>query len=86
MPFSTNRRDFLLATAAGAAALSPVGAIAIEPVKRTEGHHFKFSLAAYSYRELFGTGPEKLSLSDFIDDCAVRVEVFALEFGACFNH
>lgn len=70
MPRSPNRRDFLLATAAGAAAFSPRVAQAIEPIARNAGHHFKFSLAAYSYRDLFGTGPGKLSLSDFIDDCA----------------
>jgi sugar phosphate isomerase/epimerase len=67
MHLSLNRRDFLLATAAGAA-LSPEIAGAIEPIQRPAGHHFKFSLAAYSYRELFGPG--KLSLSEFIDDCA----------------
>jgi sugar phosphate isomerase/epimerase len=69
MPHFANRRQFMLATAAGAA-LAPGLTRAIEPVERTLGHHFKFSLAAYSYRELFGTGPDKLSLSDFIDDCA----------------
>lgn len=70
MPHSPNRRDFLLATTAGAAALSPGVAQAIEPIARPAGHHFKFSLAAYSYRELFGSGAGKLSLNDFIDDCA----------------
>jgi sugar phosphate isomerase/epimerase len=69
MPFSSNRRQFMLAVA-GAAAISPLRGQAIEPVKRTAGHHFKFSLAAYSYRDLFGTGPGKLSLNDFINDCA----------------
>lgn len=70
MPDRTDRRQFLLATAVGAAALSPATTLAIERIKRTGGHHFKFSLAAYSYRDLFGTGPGKLSLIDFIDDCA----------------
>lgn len=65
-----NRREFLLASAASVAALSSGVAEAIEPVERTAGHHFKLSLAAYSYRELFGTGPGKLTLSDFIEDCA----------------
>ena len=70
MPHLANRRDFLLSSAAGATALTPGLAGAIEPITRTAGHHFKFSLAAYSYRELFGTGPDKLSLADFIEDCA----------------
>jgi sugar phosphate isomerase/epimerase len=65
-----NRRQFMLASVAGAAALTPSAVRAIEPIERTEGHHFKFSLAAYSYRELFGEGPGKLSLVDFIEDCA----------------
>jgi sugar phosphate isomerase/epimerase len=65
-----NRRDFLLATAASAAALTPGVARAIQPIARQAGYDFKFSLAAYSYRDLFGTGVGKLSLSDFIDDCA----------------
>jgi sugar phosphate isomerase/epimerase len=70
MPNFANRRQFMLAAAAGAATLTPGTVRAIEPIQRTAGHHFKFSLAAYSYREHFGTGPGKLSLSDFIDDCA----------------
>lgn len=74
-----SRRHFLQqATGAGlatlGAAMSPLvfnsPAQAIEPIKRTAGHHFKFSLAAYSYREqLKGDTPE-LTLFDFIDDCA----------------
>src|SRR5262249_44218359 len=43
---------------------------AIEPIARTPGHHFKFSLAAYSYRDLLKAKPPKLCLVDFIDDCA----------------
>ena len=70
MPAFADRRQFLVTSAASAAALTPRLLQAIEPVQRIAGHHFKFSLAAYSYRELFGTGPGKLSLSDFIDDCA----------------
>jgi len=76
-----SRRQFLQqATGLGVAALganvvanSLLGnstAWAIEPIARTAGHHFKFSLAAYSYRkELSGEKPE-LTLVDFIDDCA----------------
>ncbi len=65
-----NRRQFMITAAAGAAALTPGPVRAIEPIERTAGHHFKFSLAAYSYRDLFGSGPGKLSLVDFIEDCA----------------
>jgi sugar phosphate isomerase/epimerase len=71
------RRDFL-----GAAALAAVGvaglarprlpaAGAIEPIRRLAGHKFKYSMAAYSYRDLLQakTG-KKLTLEDFILDCA----------------
>ena len=74
MSHSTDRRCFILSTlagaAAGAAALAPATARAIEPISRTNGHHFKFSLAAYSYRDLLQGNPPRLSLVDFIDDCA----------------
>ena len=43
---------------------------AVEPISRTNGHHFKLSLAAYSYRDLLQGNPPRLSLVDFIDDCA----------------
>lgn len=70
---STTRRRFLRATwmgaVSGAAALA-LKANAIEPIARTSGHHFKFSLAAYSYRDLLLGNPSRLSLVDFIDDCA----------------
>lgn len=67
-----SRRGFLLATmaGAGAAALGPSSARAIEPITRIGGHHFKLSLAAYSYRGLLQAKPAKLTLVDFIDDCA----------------
>jgi len=74
MSHSTDRRHFILSTlasaATGAAALAPTTARAIEPISRTNGHHFKFSLAAYSYRELLKGTPPQLELVDFIDDCA----------------
>lgn len=74
MPANTDRRRFMLsglATAiAGAFATSPQAARAIEPISRTGGHHFKLSLAAYSYRDLLQGTPPRLSLIDFIDDCA----------------
>jgi sugar phosphate isomerase/epimerase len=65
-----DRRSFIISTVAGAAALAPAAASAIEPIARTGGHHFKFSLAAYSYRQLLQGKPPKLTLIDFIDDCA----------------
>jgi sugar phosphate isomerase/epimerase len=67
-----NRRNFVLSTlaSAGAATLAPSTARAIEPTARTAGHHFKLSLAAYSYRDLLTAKPPKLSLIEFIDDCA----------------
>lgn len=77
-PHHSRRRFLQQATGASlatlGAALSPLAfhapAQAIEPIARTAGHHFKFSLAAYSYRkQLSGEKPE-LTLVDFIDDCA----------------
>lgn len=67
MPLS--RRHFLATSAAATlAATSPLAAI--EPIARTGEPKFKFSLAAYSYRDLFNAKENKLSLQDFIDDCA----------------
>jgi sugar phosphate isomerase/epimerase len=67
-----NRRSFLAASAFAAAGLSsPRRVAAIEPIKRPGPAKFKFSLAAYSHRDLFsGRQKPKLSLEDFIDDCA----------------
>jgi sugar phosphate isomerase/epimerase len=43
----------------------------VEPIVRNGSPKFSFSLAAYSYRELL-TGPSpKLTLADFINDCAL---------------
>jgi sugar phosphate isomerase/epimerase len=74
MPYSTDRRSFMLSTLAGAAggvlAFHTPTAGAIEPIARTPGSHFKFSLAAYSYRDLLKGKMPKLKLTDFIDDCA----------------
>lgn len=68
-----NRRDFIVSSAAVAAGatintarISP----AIEPITRTAGSHFKFSLAAYSYRDLLQRKKEPLPMETFIDDCA----------------
>ncbi len=72
MSNSPDRRRFMVSAlagaASGAAALSPQFGHAVEPVARTPGHHFKFSLAAFSYRAALSNG--SLSLVDFIDDCA----------------
>ena len=43
---------------------------AIEPIERHGGPKFKFSLAAYSYRDLLTGKTPQLTLDDFIDDCA----------------
>ncbi len=72
-----HRRTFLRnlascsAGAAGlAAALRPWTCQAIEPLQRNGVAKFKFSLAAYSYRDLLRGDPPQLTLSDFIADCA----------------
>lgn len=46
----------------------PREAKAISPITRTGKPKFKFSLAAYSYRELLTKGG--LTLNDFVNDCA----------------
>jgi sugar phosphate isomerase/epimerase len=70
----TDRRRFLLLSlttaAGGLIATDARVSRAIEPITRTSGSHFKFSLAAYSYRDLLQSKPPKLTLDDFIDDCA----------------
>jgi len=75
------RRGFLqgaaLASTAAIGTLAvdgtPRRAAAVEPIKRTGTSKFKFSLAAYSYRDLL-TGkagkPAQLTLEDFMADCA----------------
>jgi sugar phosphate isomerase/epimerase len=74
MSHPTDRRSFMLSTLAGAAggalAFNMPIADAIEPITRTAGSHFKFSLAAYSYRDLLKGKTPRLNLNDFIDDCA----------------
>lgn len=64
------RRQFLAATAAAASAAIAAPLSAIEPIPRNGQPKFKFSLAAYSYRELLKGDSPKLTLTDFIDDCA----------------
>jgi sugar phosphate isomerase/epimerase len=78
MAVSMTRRDVLTAGAAMAAtwALTPNlrQAEAIEPIKRPGRPKFKFSLAGYSYRDLFKPNnkfaAKALTLNDFVDDCA----------------
>ncbi len=74
------RRDFLkqalAASVAGACWVAAPGqsasqATAAEPVARTGKPFFKFSLAAYSYRNLFNAKDNtRLTLHDFLADCA----------------
>ena len=72
---SYSRRRFLKDAALGSAgvaatlaAATPAGAI--EPITRPGPHRFKFSLAAYSYRNLLSGKKPKLTMHDFADDCA----------------
>jgi sugar phosphate isomerase/epimerase len=66
-----SRRELLRASilAGGALAAARV-APAIEPIPRTGEPKFKFSLAAYSYRDLFNAKEDRLTLHDFVRDCA----------------
>ncbi|MDX1962490.1 MAG: sugar phosphate isomerase/epimerase family protein [Pirellulales bacterium] len=92
--FRNSRRQFLSqgALLAGAIASGSIDlatghlpmATAIEPIRRAAPAQWKYSLAAYSYRDLFGksatspsTPPDKtaaidpaFTLYDFVDDCA----------------
>lgn len=45
-------------------------ASSIEPIARNGSPKFKYSLAAYSYRDLLTGASPKLTLTDFVDDCA----------------
>lgn len=64
---SVPRRVFLQSALAAAAALAALPAnFASEPIVRNGVPRFKYSLAAYSYRELFKKGT---TLADFIADC-----------------
>jgi sugar phosphate isomerase/epimerase len=71
---SHSRRSFLSISAAltAGAALAGVSpsARAIEPIARNGKAKFKFSLAAYSYRDLLGGMTPKLTMADFVSDCA----------------
>ena len=66
-----DRRLFLASTAAATAiTASQPFARAIEPIQRNGVPRFKFSLAAYSYRDLLTGNAPRLTLADFIADCA----------------
>ena len=70
-----DRRDFLINCAAATASAASVNHLAtttsaIEPIVRNGTPNFKFSLAAYSYRDLLTGDPPELTLADFVDDCA----------------
>jgi sugar phosphate isomerase/epimerase len=70
---TTNRREFLQRAACqaiGAASLATPFARAIEPIARQSGPHFKFSLAAYSYRDLLTKESAGFTLEDFVRICA----------------
>ncbi len=78
MTCDPHRREFfkrsalVSAAVAGWSGLSAHRAAAIEPIVRDGQSLFKFSLAAYSYRDLFNAkSPEsRLTLEDFVSDCA----------------
>lgn len=75
MPPSFSRRDFLKQSTLGTAAAwgvanLPAVASAIEPIPRNGQAKFKFSLAAYSYRNLLKGEAPQLTLANFIADCA----------------
>jgi sugar phosphate isomerase/epimerase len=56
--------------AACGAGLAAATAGAVDPPVRPGTWKFKFSLAAYSYRELLSGKEPKLTMFDFVDDCA----------------
>lgn len=73
---SMNRRQLIRRTAASCGIMVAAGlvdrpyAVAANPITRNGKAKFKFSLAAYSYRDLLQGDSAPLTLSDFIDDCA----------------
>jgi sugar phosphate isomerase/epimerase len=67
----TRRRWLAAAAASAVVACGRNPLAAIEPIDRgSHGSHFKFSLAAYSYRELLTGEDPAMSLFDFVDACA----------------
>lgn len=75
MALHFDRRDFIKGCAAAAVGvvetrLPAQSALAIEPIARNGSPKFKFSLAAYSYRDLLLGDSPQLTLDDFVSDCA----------------
>jgi len=78
MSNSANRRSFFRDATMVAAGMAgglaggffPLRAPAIEPIGRNGTPKFKFSLAGYSYNRLLSGNPPKLTLDDFLADCA----------------
>ena len=75
MSSAVDRRTFLGVAALGVATTASSLAFckslaAIEPIPRNGQPKFKFSLAAYSYRNLLSGKDPKLTLADFVNDCA----------------
>lgn len=77
MQRTSTRRDFLQTAvqgACGAALAAQLGggrtAFGIEPIARDLPYKFKFSLAAYSYRDLLTGASPQLTVEEFIRDCA----------------
>lgn len=74
MSSKLSRREFLVSSVAVASGMSASAvrtSSAMEPISRTAGSHFKFSLAAYSYRDLLQRKNDPLPVETFIDDCAM---------------
>jgi len=70
-PDFLNRRQLLRMTASTALAAALVSpAAAAEPIPGRTQPKFKYSLAAYSYRELLTAKDSEFTLSDFLKDCA----------------
>ena len=76
-PFS--RRGFLKLCAATGMAVSPLGALAIDPFKRSGPPRLQLGLAAYSFRQYFKDGQDQKTNADpaklidlfrFVDYCA----------------
>ncbi len=69
-----SRRGFLQGSAATGTLMTTATTLpqarAIEPISRFQKPAFKFSLAAYSYRNLLSGKNPQLTLFDFVDDCA----------------
>ncbi len=67
-------RDATLITAGAVGGLAggffPLRSPAIEPIRRHGAAKFKFSLSGYSYRKFLSGNPPKLTLDDFLVDCA----------------